>query len=261
MSRLFNERKFTFRLSLLTIVCSGLLFTQSPSYAQTPANPKQTTRQQVNARVMTQAESDLKDAAKRYNWKDHTIKMNVFIPNEVANYQRCSSPLGVSIPSGNRASFSRLRYDIHCNDTSSWTVSVTVKPDIYMPIVMSKNTVERGQKVAPSDIELKRHNISNARNGYIIDPDEVIGLAAKRRIRPLQVITPSLLDSPILVTRGQRVIMIAQQDGIEARTMGEAMKNGRKGDLIQVKNLSTKKTVSAVVDQPGVVRMSYALGH
>ncbi len=82
----------------------------------------------------------------------------------------------------------------------------------------------------------------------------------KRRIRDLQPISPAQLDQPIMVDRGQRVVMIAEQDGIEARTMGEAMKKGRKGDMIKVKNESSQRVVSAVVDNMGVVRMLYAPG-
>ena len=129
-----------------------------------------------------------------------------------------------------------------------------------MPILVTKNTVERGDLLSAGDVQLKRHNISNLRGAFLTDPDDVVGLTAKRRIRPLQPLSSSQLDMPILVSRGQKVIMIASQDGIEARTLGEAMKNGRKGDLIQVRNLTSKKTVSAVVDQSGVVRMPMAMG-
>jgi flagella basal body P-ring formation protein FlgA len=63
-----------------------------------------------------------------------------------------------------------------------------------------------------------------------------------------------------MVERGQQVVMIAQQDGIEARTMGEAMKKGRKGEMIKVKNTSSERVVTAIVDGMGVVRMVYAPG-
>ena len=137
---------------------------------------------------------------------------------------------------------------------------MTVKPDIYLPIIVAKNTLERGAVISPSDIELKKRNISSSRAGVITNPDEVVGLTVKRRIRDLQPISPAQLDQPIMVDRGQRVVMIAEQDGIEARTMGEAMKKGRKGDMIKVKNESSQRVVSAVVDNMGVVRTLYAPG-
>lgn len=236
------------------------LFILQFSAASFAAPSAQNARKQVYSAATAQAEADIKREAKNKNWQGYTVKVNAFIPNEVNDYKPCSRPLQIALPGGSRQDFSRLRYDLSCHDASSWSVSVTIKPDIYLPILMTKNTVERGERLTANDIQLKRHNISNLRGAYLTDPDDVVGLTAKRRIRPLQPLTASQLDMPILVTRGQKVIMIASQDGIEARTLGEAMKNGRKGELIQVRNLSSKQIVSAVVDQSGVVRMPAAMG-
>jgi flagella basal body P-ring formation protein FlgA len=41
---------------------------------------------------------------------------------------------------------------------------------------------------------------------------------------------------------------------VEARTVGEAMKKGRKGETIKVKNQSSGKVVTAVVTERGVVQ-------
>lgn len=239
----------------------SLIFLQLSFTTAYAAATKQNVRQQVYARATAQVEADIKREAKNKGWRDYTVKMNVFIPNEVSSYKRCSTPLQVAFPGGNRQDFSRLRYDISCHDANDWSVSVTVKPDIYLPILVTKNTVERGEKLSVNDIQLKKHNVSKLRGAYLTDPDDVVGLTAKRRIRQLQPLSTSQLDMPILVSRGQKVIMIAGQDGIEARTIGEAMKSGRKGDLIQVRNMSSKRLVSAVVDQSGVVRMPSAMGN
>jgi len=50
--------------------------------------------------------------------------------------------------------------------------------------------------------------------------------------------------------------MIADQDGVEARTMGIASKKGRKGEMIKVKNESSEREVTAIVSEMGVVRTS-----
>ncbi len=247
-------------LFLLLSSASVALFLASMMSPASAAPAQTTARKQVYNKAVEQAQSDIEQIARRNSWQGHNSKVNVFIPNEVSQNQACQRPLTASLPAGNKLDLARLRYDIRCDDAKSWEVAVTVKPDIYLPVLVAKNTIERGEKITASDIEMKKRNISNSRNGHISNPDEAVGLTAKRRIRPLQQITPSQLEQPILVTRGQKVIMIASQDGIEARTMGEAMKAGRKGDLINVKNINSKKVVTAVVDDIGVVRMLYAPG-
>jgi flagellar basal body P-ring formation protein FlgA len=212
-------------------------------------------RKQVYAAALQAASADISQTATNQNWQGHTVKMNIFIPTEVSRYPVCNSQISVAAPANGPRDLSRLRYDISCRDGQGWAVAVTVKPDIYLPIWVAKNTLERGKVVAASDIELKKKNITAAQGGYITNPDEIVGLTVKRRIRNLQPVLPAQLEQPILVTRGQQVLMIAEQDGIEARMLGEALKNGRKGELIKVKNLSSGRTVTAMVEDIGSVRM------
>ncbi|MDA5491190.1 flagellar basal body P-ring formation chaperone FlgA [Yersinia kristensenii] len=212
-------------------------------------------RKQIYTQALHSASADISQTAKNKNWQGYTVKMNIFIPSEVSRYKLCWGDVRVTAPASGQRDISRLRYDISCPDDLGWEVSVTVKPDIYLPVWVAKSTLERGKLVAPDDIELKKKNISTAQGGYITNPDEIVGLTVKRRIRGLQVVTPSQLEQPVLVTRGQQVLMIAEQEGIEARMLGEALKNGRKGELIKVKNLSSKRTITAIVDDIARVRM------
>lgn len=122
-------------------------------------------------------------------------------------------------------------------------------------VVAAKSALDRGHVLTQADLQLKTLQVSSARAGYLTNPKEAIGMTLKRRLRADQPITRSHLDSPVLVERGQRVLMVALQDGIEARTVGEAMKKGRKGEMIKVKNESSQRIVSAVVADMGVVRM------
>lgn len=80
--------------------------------------------------------------------------------------------LQVALPTAETQHLSRLRYEISCPDGQGWEVVATVKPDIYLPIWVAKQTLERGRKVQADDIELKKKNITGVQGGYITDPDE-----------------------------------------------------------------------------------------
>lgn len=218
----------------------------------------QTARQQVYLQAVTSATADIQRVAKLKNWQNYQSKINVFIPTEVSRFTRCAHPLIVALPNGEQTDLSRLRYDIRCEGGNGWEIAVTVKPDIYLPILVAKTPLERGKLLAASDVEIKKKNITGLRDGYVTTPDEVLGLRIKKRIRDMQPISLSQLDQPVMVERGQRVVMVAEQDGIEAKMIGEAQKKGRKGDLIPVKNLNSQRIVSAMVDNIGVVRILMA---
>src|SRR5690606_19977912 len=107
------------------------------------------------------------------------------------------------------------------------------------------------------DIELQRINIANARRGYYNRPSEVIGMAAKRRIRAGQTITPALLEQAMAVKRGQPVKIVASQDGIEASTSGEALSDGLPDEIIRVRNVRSGKVIDAKVVEEGVVTSTF----
>lgn len=240
------------KASFLCLVLCGLAFFSAA------APEPQTARKQIYNQAVANADADIKRVAALKKWQGYQTKINVFIPTEASRFARCPRPLSVAMPVSDRPDLSRLRYDIRCEGANGWEINVTVKPDIYLPILVAKSTLERGKLLAASDVEMKKKNITGLRDGIIINPDDAIGLTVKKRIRDMQPISPSLLDQPVMVERGQRVVMLAEQDGVQAKMIGEAMKKGRKGDVIKVKNLSSQRTVSAVVEGQGVVHMLLA---
>lgn len=220
----------------------------------------QNARKQIYVAVQQHASDIIHNEAKRRSWPDYQAKMNLFIPAETAQLPACGKSLSVSFPGGDKVELSRLHLDVRCDEGQGWDMAVTVKPDIYLPVVVAKQGLERGHVISPADVAIKKLNISNTRGNYITNPDEVMGLTVKRRVRDLQPIALNQLDSPVLVERGQRVMMIAEQGGVQAQSVGEAMKKGRKGEMIKVKNESSERVVSAIVADSGVVRMVYASG-
>ncbi len=93
--------------------------------------------------------------------------------------------------------------------------------------------------------------------GYFGRIEQVVGKTAKRRIRAGQTLTADLLDAPLWVRRGQSVTIVARQDGIEASTLGEALANGREGDVVRVRNRSSEKVIDAQVIGDGVVTSTW----
>lgn len=248
------RKKRTFRFFLTIFLLPLFSSIAALANADHPANA----RKQIFISVQQQAMELIRQEAKRRQWTDYQAKMNLFIPDEVSQYEVCPQPLAVSMPNGDLPDLHRLRFDVRCKSPYGWYVAVIVKPDIYLPVIVASTPLERGQVIDADSIAIKKMNISSTRGDYQTQPDKIIGMAVKRRIRDRQPISLSQLESPLLVERGQRVLMIAGQNGVEARTVGEAMKKGRKGEIIKVKNESSGRVVSAVVADVGVVNMVYA---
>ena len=250
------KRDFRFLAALFLLTLSAAI----PALAATTERPT-SARKQIYVAVNLHAAELIRLEAKNRRWPEYQAKMNLFIPAEASQYATCSREPAVSIPGGDRIDLNRLRFEVRCDDARGWDIAVTVKPDIYLPVIVADSTLERGQVITADNIAIRKFNISSARGDYLTQADEAIGMTVKRRVRDRQPITLNQLESPTLVERGQRVLMVAQQNGVEARTMGEAMKKGRKGEIIKVKNERSGRVVSAIVADTGVVNMVYASGN
>lgn len=242
------------KASFLFLTLSGLTFFSAA------APESQTARKQIYQQAIASADADINRVAELKKWQGYQSKITVFIPTEASRFTRCSRPLNVAMPVSDRPDLSRLRYDIRCEGPDGWEVNVTVKPDIYLPVLVARNTLERGTRLAASDVEIKKKNITGLRDGIITIPDDAVGFTVKKRIRERQPISPSMLDQPLLVERGQQVVMVAIQEGVQAKMIGKALKKGRKGDVIKVKNLTSERTISAIVEGQGLVHMLLAPG-
>lgn len=83
------------------------------------------------------------------------------------------------------------------------------------------------------------------------DPDGVIGKAARRPLRAGAPVEAHDVAAPIVVRAGEMITVSFQQDGISLALQGKALGAGGAGDVINVQNTSSKKTIQAVVTGPG----------
>ncbi len=220
-------------------------------YAQRNAN------QQIEQAIEQYLKQQLQQEAAAQGWKNarfthtlthaHTTNSEVIAP--------CSHLPQVT--SDTNSIMARQQLTLSCADTPTWKVNVYVDATVLVPAVFAQTVIERGDTITAEQLKVEELNIRKSQRGFVNGIDNVVGQAAKRRLRANQLITPNLLAKPLLVRRGQQVKMIANQDGISATTMGEALEHGEQGAVIRVKNLRSEKIVEARVIEAGVVLTTF----
>jgi flagella basal body P-ring formation protein FlgA len=83
------------------------------------------------------------------------------------------------------------------------------------------------------------------------DADAVIGLAAKRPLRAGAVVLARDVAAAQVVKVGEVITVTYEDDGISLSLQARALSAGAAGDVINVQNTSSKKTIQAVVAGPG----------
>lgn len=210
-------------------------------------------REQINALVLTAASREIDSLAQKQQWHDYRYTFNVYIPSKIATDTLCPSEPQISALPPSDAALTRMNFEVNCPGHTGWKVSVAVRPNVLVPVVMPKSLIERNTVLTVDDLELKKYNVSGQRNGFLMQMDDAVGFTSKRALQPGKPLTRAELVQPILVKRDQPVTIVSHMAGITASMPGVALKNGRKGEVIKIRNTSSQRVISGMADDAGVV--------
>jgi flagella basal body P-ring formation protein FlgA len=116
-------------------------------------------------------------------------------------------------------------------------------------------TIERNEIVKSSDVVLERRPKAEV-GAEAPARDRAVGMQARRQLRAGQAIRAADLSKPDLVQRDQNVTLIYDAPGIYLTMRGKALDNGTEGDVVNVMNLQSKRTLSGTVTGRGQVSIT-----
>lgn len=147
----------------------------------------------------------------------------------------------------------RVLVQTQCPGTKPWKVYLPVTIKAYRPVVVSNTNIARGQVLRASDIILQEREVSHHKSFGLYRLEQAINQVAKRHIRSGSVLSPMHIAPPKIIKRGSKIDIIANSGRVSVSMSGTALSDGRIGDLIRVKNLSSNKVLRAKVIAPGRV--------
>jgi flagella basal body P-ring formation protein FlgA len=118
--------------------------------------------------------------------------------------------------------------------------------------------LERNEIVKASDVLVERRPRADV-GGDVLGRESVVGMQARRSLRAGQPLRSADVGKPDLVQRDQSVTLICETPGIYLTARGKALESGAEGDVVNVINLQSKRTISGTVIGRGQVSISMAL--
>jgi flagella basal body P-ring formation protein FlgA len=146
----------------------------------------------------------------------------------------------VEVPGGN------LKRPLRFTGTAFETVEVAT---LLRPI-------ERGGVVRANDVVMERRPKTEAGTDIADSSERVVGMAARRAMRAGQTLRMSDLSRPELVQRNENVTVIFEVPGIMLTSRAKALEAGAEGDLINVLNPQSKRTIQGVVTGPSTITVT-----
>jgi len=113
-------------------------------------------------------------------------------------------------------------------------------------------SVERNEILRASDVVVERRPKIEVGTD-VANRDRAIGMQARKQMRAGQAVKAIDLGKPDLVSRDQSVTLIYEAPGLHLTGRGKAVDSGTDGDVVNVVNLQSKRTVQGVVIGPGQV--------
>lgn len=123
---------------------------------------------------------------------------------------------------------------------SGRTIEVQTIPILARPI-------PRGEVVTAADLKTVRMPINRMGANIVTQIEDIIGMETKRSLRPDQPLRITDLKRPTLIKKGAMVTMTFETQGIRLANIGRALETGGAGDIINVINPRSHKTVMARV--------------
>ena len=122
--------------------------------------------------------------------------------------------------------------------------------------VLARN-LERNEVIKSSDVVVERRPKAEVGSDFA-SRDRAVGMQARKQLRAGQALKTADLAKPDLVQRDQSVTLIYESTGLYLTIRGKALEGGTEGDVVNVLNLQSKRTVSGVVTGRGQVSISVA---
>lgn len=184
--------------------------------------------------------------------KKYLVKASKIDPNR--DYGgKCSGFLTAELVGGEIKKSNVVR--IKCTRKNNpYTVNVPVTVNVARATTIASANIPKGTTITADLLEDSFVNESSNTSAVITDKSMILGSKARRDIRAGEQIKVSDF---CVIAKGDIVTIVASTNNLEIKTQGQALEEGKVNDLIQVKNVKTKKVIQAVVTGPNTVKVIF----
>ena len=138
------------------------------------------------------------------------------------------------------------------------TVSGRAMAVVDIPVLA--RALARGETINEGAIDWVRLPAARVRGDVLVTANQLVGLEARRALRPGEPVRASDLKAPAAVTRGETVALVYTLGALTLTARARAMSDAALGERARFVNLQSNRTVEAVVEAPGRARVQGLAG-
>lgn len=138
-----------------------------------------------------------------------------------------------------------------------WTIYVPVRVHAWVNAVVAADNLAPETKLTADLLSRRRVDMYAAGGALVTDPDRIEGKILRVGLMAGAPILASLLENPIVIHRGQRVLLTLSDGTMMIRDSVVALEDGRVGDTITMRNPESQKVIQATVAGDGSAEIRF----
>lgn len=178
--------------------------------------------------------------------KIHLKKLNPRI-----QLPHCQSEIELSDRTPSRIG-GRNTLGIKCHQPA-WQTFISAYIDGKLSVVIASQGILKQAVIKAEDIVLADLHYKKVPQDALRSLDKALGMRAKKNIAPHKVLTLRNLQPPYWVLKKQPVNILTKIGNIEVSTKGIALQNGVEHQQVDIKNISSNRTIKGIVIAPNTV--------
>ena len=136
-------------------------------------------------------------------------------------------------------------------------LTIRVSIEVLWDFVVSARSLSRDAQIGRDDVKTASRWLSRIPLNAIADPEEAIGRRLSISVRPQTELMRNMLVNDPAIRKGKMVRVMLDEGSLSIRTIGLSEQDGTVGDIIKVRNVSSKKTIYARVIADSLVQVIF----
>ena len=181
---------------------------------------------------------------RRYTVEKASMPRILRAPEGVISFMP-SLPYGVRFW-GNTAVYMEVLVD----GTPFRTVKCQFKVHLFDRVAVAARSVVAGQALTSADFRFEGQEIGSRGKNFLTEQGESVGPGLSRSLSVGAPLWRTMLKTPDILKAGAPVTIVSRVNGVEVKMDGVALEAGHAGDIIRVKNNSSRKIIRGrIVDE------------
>ena len=137
------------------------------------------------------------------------------------------------------------------------TIQVMADVSAMIEAIVPTRLLRTEELIDGVDLKTTRLRIHQWNHPFLTDRDEVIGKSAARPLPPDTPLRAAFVKLPLVVKKGDRVMIEARRGGLSIQAYGITKSSGQVGQTIMVANLDSGRELRAKVVAPSLVQVDF----